>query len=75
MRYYVLTDSLEFLKYSMNTEKIIYISDAKHDTEFEKREFELRNKKNLMPGSIIISIMEKSLSEFSIQNKKKLFSF
>jgi len=63
-------DSSEFLKNFNDKEKIIYISDTKHETEFEKKEFELIQK-NLMPGSLIISHNgSKALSEFSIQNKK-----
>jgi len=68
-------DSLEFLKNFNDKGKIIYISDAKHETEFEKKEFELIQK-NLMPGSLIISDNgSKALSEFSIQNEKSLICF
>lgn len=68
-------DSLEFLKSFNDKGKIIYISDAKHEIEFEKKEFELIQK-NFMSGSLIISDNgSKALSEFSIQNEKGLICF
>ena len=68
-------DSLEFLKNFNDKGKIIYISDAKHETEFEKKEFELIQK-NFLPGSLIISDNgSEALSEFSIQKEKKLICF
>ena len=52
--------------------KILYISDAKHDPEFEKKEYNLISK-NLIKNSIIISDNELTLSEFSILNNKKSY--
>ena len=55
--------------------KILYISDAKHDPEFEKKEYNLISK-NLIKNSIIISDNgSEALSEFSILNNKKILCF
>ena len=68
-------DSLIFLKNFNEKNKIIYISDAKHEFEFEKKEFDLILK-NLDKGSLIISDNgSKALSEFTIKHKKKMTCF
>tara|TARA_Y100000816_G_scaffold292262_1_gene286660 strand:+ start:1576 stop:2367 length:792 start_codon:yes stop_codon:yes gene_type:complete len=68
-------DSIEFLKSYKDKKKILYISDAEHNYDFEFQEYELI-KKNFAPGSIIISDTgSKSLSDFSIINNKKMICF
>lgn len=68
-------DSHEFLKSYKDKNKLIYISDADHDYNFEIKEYELIQK-NLAPGSLIISDTgTKSLSDFSMLNNKKLVCF
>lgn len=72
---FVFDDSLKFLSNFNSKKKIMYISDAEHNYEFELKEFDLI-KKNLCNNSIIISDNNSgSLSKFSIQNKKKLVYF
>tara|TARA_Y100001958_G_C21179199_1_gene509414 strand:+ start:452 stop:1246 length:795 start_codon:yes stop_codon:yes gene_type:complete len=68
-------DSIEFLRNYKDKKKILYISDAEHNYDFEMQEYELI-KKNFAPGSIIISDSgSKSLSDFSIVNNKKMICF
>ena len=72
---FIEKDSLEFLRNFNHTQKILFISDAKHEYNFEIKEFNLI-KKNMKTGSIIISDSgSKSLSDFSVLNKKKLVCF
>ena len=59
----------------MIKKKIIYISDAEHNFDFELKEFN-EIKKNLATNSLLISDNNSgSLSQFSITNKKKLTYF
>jgi hypothetical protein len=68
-------DTLSFLSKYDKRKKILYISDAAHNYDFENQEYNLI-KKNLGAGSIIISDSNTgSLSDFSIQNKKKIVFF
>ena len=68
-------DSIDFLNKFNEKKKILYISDAKHDPEFEKKEYNLISK-NLIKNSIIISDNgSEALSEFSILNNKKILCF
>ena len=68
-------NSHEFLESYNEKNKILYISDAEHNYNFEIKEYELIQK-NFAPGSIIISDTgSNSLSDFSILNNKKLVCF
>ena len=59
----------------MKKKKIIYISDAEHNYDFEKREYELIINK-MSNGSIIISDNNSgSLSDFSKKNNKNILYF
>ena len=72
---FIFKDTLDFLSKFNEKKKIIYISDAEHNYNFEIKEFNLI-KKNLDIGSIIISDNNSgSLSDFSISNKKNLIYF
>lgn len=68
-------DTLLFLKEFNEKKKIIYISDAEHNYDFEKREYELIINK-MSNGSIIISDNNSgSLSDFSKKNNKNILYF
>jgi len=68
-------DTLSFLSKYDKKKKLLYISDAAHNYDFETQEYNLI-KKNLGAGSIIISDSNSgSLSDFSILNKKKIIFF
>lgn len=72
---FIFDDTLKFLSSFDTKKKIIYISDAEHNYDFELKEFNLI-KKNLIDNSLIISDNNSgSLSSFSIENKKKLIYF
>ena len=72
---FIFQDTLNFLKNFNDKKKIIYISDAEHNYDFELKEFNLI-KKNLADDSLIISDNNSgSLSTFSIENNKKLIYF
>jgi len=72
---FIFEDTLNFLSKFNGKKKIIYISDAEHNYDFELKEFNLI-KKNLSNNSLIISDNNSgSLSKFSILNNKKLIYF
>lgn len=72
---FIFNDTLNFLSTFNDKKKIIYISDAEHNFDFELKEFSMI-KKNLAPNSVLISDNNSgSLSKFSISNKKKLTYF
>ena len=72
---FIFEDTLKFLQNFKDKKKIIYISDAEHNYDFELKEFNLI-KKNLIDNSVIISDNNSgSLSSFSIKNNKKLIYF
>ena len=72
---FIFDDTLNFLASFNDKKKIIYISDAEHNFDFELKEFNMI-KKNLAPNSVLISDNNSgSLSKFSISNKKKLTYF
>jgi cephalosporin hydroxylase len=69
------SDSLKIIKNLKYKKKIMYISDAKHNYNYEMQEFKLI-KKNLKNGSLIISDTNSgSLRSFSEKNSKNLISF
>jgi hypothetical protein len=69
------SDSLKIIKNLKSKDKIIYISDAKHNYNFEMKEFKLIKKK-LSEGSLIISDTSSgSLRNFSEKNSKNIISF
>ncbi len=68
-------DTIDFLRKFTSSEKILYISDAEHDYDFEMREYNLITK-NFKKGSLIISDNNSgSLQDFSKQHNKKLLQF
>ncbi len=68
-------DSLEFLKGLSEKGKTMYISDAKHEYDFELNEYKLIKEK-MLDGSIIISDNNSgSISEFSKKHNKNLLYF
>ena len=72
---FIFDDTLNFLSTFNDKKKIIYISDAEHNFDFELKEFN-EIKKNLATNSLLISDNNSgSLSQFSITNKKKLTYF
>ncbi len=69
------TDTLKFLKSFKIKKKILYISDAEHNYEFEKKEYELIKEK-MSQGSIIVSDNNSgALSDFSREHKKNILYF
>ncbi len=68
-------DSIKFLNKFGEKNKIMYISDAEHNYDFEIKEYNLI-KKNLKNGSIIISDNNSgSLDDFSKTNNKQILKF
>lgn len=72
---FIYEDSIKFLNKFSEKNKIMYISDAEHNYDFEIKEYNLI-KKQFKNGSIIISDNNSgSLNDFSKTNNKKISKF